>query len=82
MGEARPKVIIIAGLNGAGKTALAPLLLRNKFDLSDYVNAVVYDDSFTGKPILIAEGVGGIIKHLRQKDLWLGFCEAKDDHTN
>jgi predicted ABC-type ATPase len=43
---------------------------------------VVYDNSFTGKPILIAEGVGGIIKQLRQKDLWLRFCEARNDHTN
>lgn len=43
---------------------------------------VVYDNSFNADPILIAEGVGGIIKQLRQKDLWLGFCEAKDDRTN
>jgi predicted ABC-type ATPase len=42
---------------------------------------VVYDNSFIGNPIFIAEGVEGIIK-LHQSDLWLDFCEAKNDRTN
>ncbi|HEY0078620.1 MAG TPA: zeta toxin family protein [Pyrinomonadaceae bacterium] len=34
-----PQIIIIAGANGAGKSALAPFLLRDKFGLTEYVNA-------------------------------------------
>jgi predicted ABC-type ATPase len=43
---------------------------------------VVYDNSFIGNPIFIAEGLGSMIKQLHQKDLWLGFCEAKNDRTD
>ena len=35
----RPRVIVIAGPNGAGKLTLAPVLLRDKLDVPDYVNA-------------------------------------------
>jgi predicted ABC-type ATPase len=43
---------------------------------------VVYDNSFIGNPVFIAEGVGRIINQLHEKDLWLGFCEAKNDRTD
>jgi len=43
---------------------------------------VVYDNSFIGNPVFIAEGVGGTIKQLHQKDLWLGFCGARNDCTD
>jgi predicted ABC-type ATPase len=34
-----PKIIVIAGCNGAGKSTIAPHLLRDAFDLKDFVNA-------------------------------------------
>ena len=36
-----PKIILIAGCKGAGKSTLAPHLLRDTFGLTDYVNADV-----------------------------------------
>ncbi len=39
MVEASPQIIIIAGSNGAEKSTLAPLLLRDKLKLTEYVNA-------------------------------------------
>ncbi|HMS43419.1 MAG TPA: zeta toxin family protein [Pyrinomonadaceae bacterium] len=38
MGE-NPKIIVIAGCNGAGKSTIAPHLLRDAFGLKDFVNA-------------------------------------------
>ncbi len=35
----KPKIIIIAGCNGAGKSTIAPHLLRDTFGLKDFVNA-------------------------------------------
>ena len=35
----RPKIIVIAGCNGAGKSTIAPHLLRDAFGLKDFVNA-------------------------------------------
>lgn len=37
--EANPKIIAISGCNGAGKSTIAPYLLRDTFGLTDYVNA-------------------------------------------
>lgn len=34
-----PKIIVIAGCNGAGKSTIAPHLLRDGFGLKDFVNA-------------------------------------------
>ena len=34
-----PKIIVIAGCNGAGKSTIAPHLLRDSFGLKDFVNA-------------------------------------------
>jgi predicted ABC-type ATPase len=34
-----PQVILIAGCNGAGKTSLAPFLLRDRFSEFPFVNA-------------------------------------------
>ena len=34
-----PKIIVIAGCNGAGKSTIAPHLLRDAFGLKDFVNA-------------------------------------------
>ncbi len=39
MGDANPQVVIIAGPKGAGKSTLAPFLLRDTFGLLEYVNA-------------------------------------------
>lgn len=39
MFEQTPHVIAVAGPNGAGKTSRAPKLLRERFDLLEYVNA-------------------------------------------
>ena len=36
-----PKIIVIAGCNGAGKSTIAPHLLRDAFELKDFVNANV-----------------------------------------
>ena len=36
-----PKIIVIAGCNGAGKSTIAPHLLRDAFGLKDFVNADV-----------------------------------------
>ena len=36
-----PKIIVIAGCNGAGKSTIAPHLLRDAFELKDFVNADV-----------------------------------------
>ena len=35
------KIIVIAGCNGAGKSTIAPHLLRDAFGLKDFVNADV-----------------------------------------
>ena len=35
----KPKIIVIAGCNGAGKSTIAPHLLRDAFGLKDFVNA-------------------------------------------
>ncbi len=37
--QQKPYLFIIAGPNGAEKTTLAPVLLRDAFDLTEYVNA-------------------------------------------
>ena len=37
--EARPRVILISGPNGAGQSTSAPTLLRGVFDVSHFVNA-------------------------------------------
>lgn len=52
--------------------------LRNFLDLYQGLadTWVVYDNSFIGDPIFVAEGVAGTIK-IRQRDLWLEFCKAK-----
>lgn len=34
-----PKIIVVAGCNGAGKSTIAPHLLRDAFGLKDFVNA-------------------------------------------
>jgi predicted ABC-type ATPase len=34
-----PQIIIIAGPNGVGKSTLAPFLLRDKLNLTEYMNA-------------------------------------------
>ncbi len=34
-----PKIIVIAGCNGAGKSTIAPHLLRDAFGLKEFVNA-------------------------------------------
>lgn len=34
-----PKIIVISGCNGAGKSTIAPHLLRDAFGLKDFVNA-------------------------------------------
>ncbi len=34
-----PHVIVIAGANGAGKSTVAPALLRDKLGISEFVNA-------------------------------------------
>ncbi len=39
MSKAQPSVIVIAGANGAGKSTIAPYLLRDQFGVFDYVNA-------------------------------------------
>jgi predicted ABC-type ATPase len=39
MSVTNPKLIIIAGANGAGKSTIAPFLLRDEFAIMDYVNA-------------------------------------------
>ncbi len=39
MNEAKPQVAIIAGPDGAGKSTLAPVLLRDTFGLLEFVNA-------------------------------------------
>lgn len=39
MMDSSPQIIIIAGPNGAGKSTPAPLLLRDKLKLTEYVNA-------------------------------------------
>jgi predicted ABC-type ATPase len=37
--SSKPKIIVIAGCNGAGKSTIAPHLLRDAFELKDFVNA-------------------------------------------
>lgn len=39
MANKNPKIIIIAGCNGSGKSTIAPHLLRDAFGLKDFVNA-------------------------------------------
>jgi predicted ABC-type ATPase len=39
MTAARPHVIVLAGPNGAGKSTTAPMLLRDAFEVEDFVNA-------------------------------------------
>lgn len=39
MEDRSPQIIIIAGPNGVGKSTLAPFLLRDKLNLTEYVNA-------------------------------------------
>ena len=39
MSETAPQVIVIAGANGAGKTTMAPFLLRDELRVLEYVNA-------------------------------------------
>lgn len=39
MSEIAPQVIAIAGANGAGKTTMAPFLLRDELRVLEYVNA-------------------------------------------
>jgi predicted ABC-type ATPase len=34
-----PHVIVIAGANGAGKSTVAPFLLRDKLGVNEFVNA-------------------------------------------
>ena len=34
-----PKIIVVAGCNGAGKSTIAPHLFRDAFGLKDFVNA-------------------------------------------
>lgn len=43
---------------------------------------VVYDNSFIGNPLFIAEGVGSTINQLHDKHLWVEFCEAQNDRTD
>jgi predicted ABC-type ATPase len=39
MENKNPKIIVIAGCNGSGKSTIAPHLLRDAFGLKDFVNA-------------------------------------------
>jgi predicted ABC-type ATPase len=39
MSKSNPQVIAIAGANGAGKTTIAPFILRDLFGLMEFVNA-------------------------------------------
>ncbi len=36
---ARPRIVVLAGPNGAGKSTCAPLLLRDTFGVTEFVNA-------------------------------------------
>jgi len=38
-GNINPQLIIISGPNGSGKSTIAPLLLRDTFNIKEYVNA-------------------------------------------
>lgn len=39
MEKNKPQIIVISGPNGSGKTTLAPYLLRDKYEIMEYVNA-------------------------------------------
>jgi ABC-type cobalamin/Fe3+-siderophores transport system ATPase subunit len=39
--KSKPSVIVLAGPNSAGKSTLAPVLLRDKLQVTEFVNAVV-----------------------------------------
>jgi predicted ABC-type ATPase len=39
MKENKPKIVLIAGPNGAGKTTLSSYILRDKYEVMEYVNA-------------------------------------------
>ena len=36
-----PNVVILAGPNGAGKTSAAPVILRDRLEVAEFVNADV-----------------------------------------
>jgi predicted ABC-type ATPase len=64
MSEAAPQVIVIAGANRAGKTTLAPFLLRDKLGVLEYVNADPIALGLSGfDPPSVAFEAGGVMLH-------------------
>jgi predicted ABC-type ATPase len=92
MSDQTPQLIVIAGPNAAGKSTLAPFLLRDALGLTEFVNAdtlaaglsafrperVAIDNSVETEPPMIAKGLGITSCEIHQTELWLRFCEAAE----
>ena len=77
-----PQIIILAGPNEAGKSTLAPYLLRDRLGLMEFVNAdviasglsVVYENSDLQSSQIMAEGEGQSIQAIYLPTQWNAFC--------
>lgn len=57
-----PHIIVIAGANGAGKSTVAPFLLRDKLGISEFVNADVLAQGLSAySPEKVAISAGRIM---------------------
>jgi predicted ABC-type ATPase len=62
--EATPSIVIIAGLNGAGKSTTAPVLFRDTFATREFVNADVIAQGLSAfAPETVALEAGRIMLH-------------------
>ncbi|MBI1762700.1 MAG: hypothetical protein HYR56_14795 [Acidobacteria bacterium] len=76
MASSYPQVVVIAGSNGADKSTLTPILLRDKLGVLEFINA---DTIAARLSAFRAEAVAveaGRIMLVYVPDLWVGFCEA------
>ncbi len=64
-----PKIIVVAGCNGAGKSTIAPHLLRDAFGLKDFVNADVIAQGLSAFAPESVSMEAGILMLKRLRDL-------------
>ncbi len=64
MSDASPQIVIIAGSNGAGKTSLAPFLLRDRYHDFPFVNADAIASGLSAyEPESVAIEAGRVMLH-------------------
>ncbi len=68
MSNSHPSVIVLAGPNGAGKSTAAPLLLKGKLAVTEFVNADVIAQGLSGfNPDAVSFSAGRImLRRLRE----------------